>query len=366
MKSRRTFLKWVTALAGAGSFQSIFQVFSTFGASLKQSDFKCKEWKLKRKSDRWPIAISSSNGLRAVEKAYELMQKGTPTIEAVIAGVNINELDPDDHSVGYGGLPNADGIVELDAAVMDGGTWRAGAVGGVHGVKTPSVVARLVMEKTDHIFIVGDGATRFAREYGMKLEDLLTDKSRKRWLKWRAHLSKIDDYLDEDQAEILRIKNRDGDTIHLSAINPEGIVACVTTTSGLPFKIPGRVGDSPIIGAGLYCDPDVGSAGSTGRGEANIKICGAHTIVELMRWGMHPKDACLEALRRAWRSTREKRLLDEKGRPNYQLRFYALRLDGEFGAASMWSEPRGKFAICDEKGPRLLETAYLFEGHPED
>ena len=351
---RRNFLKVLSGLIAAMGLKS------TGFAREPRVRFPDRPWRMTAKRGKWPIVVASYNGLKAVEKAWNLMNEGTPAIDAVVEGVHINELDPNDMSVGYGGLPNADGVVELDAAVMDGHRSGAGAVGAIRGVKTPSSVAKLVMERTDHIFLVGQGATRFAREYGFKLEELLTPKARERWLRWRESLSNMDDYLDDEQ--IAYVEERPTGTIHLSAVDREGHVACVTTTSGLAFKIPGRVGDSPIIGAGLYCDEHVGSAGSTGRGEANIKICGAHTVVEMMRWGMHPKDACMAALKRALEMTKEKRLLDAKGRPLYQLKFYALRKDGVYGAAVMWSDYGGQFAVCDENGPRLEDCAYLFEG----
>lgn len=351
---RRDSFRWFGALTAWAGFN-----FFSLSRGEAQVQFPGKPWRWSGGKGHWPIAISSANGLKAVEKAYEAMIKNVPALDAAVSGVNIVELDPEDFTVGYGGLPNAEGVVELDAAVMDGLSARAGSVGALHNVKTPSKVAQLIMERTDHIYLVGEGATRYAREYGFPMEDLLTPQAREKWLKWRESLSQDDDYLDDRQT---LWDNRPTGTIHLSAIDIHGHVACVTTTSGLAFKIPGRVGDSPIIGAGLYCDESVGSAGSTGRGEANIKVCGAHTVVEMMRWGMHPKDACLEALKRAHRMTTEKRLLDPKGRPAYQLKFYALRKDGIFSAAVMWSGLGNEFAVCDDKGPRKETAASLFEG----
>ena len=357
MFRRRDFMKWLAGAAAVAGRPG--KAAAAQKTAIRVPD---RPWKMTGRKGHWPLAVASYNGLRAVEKAYRLMDQGSSALDAAVAGVQINELDPEDYTVGYGGLPNFDGVVELDAAVMDGASARAGAVGALHNVKTPSAVAKLIMERTDHIFLVGEGATRFAREYGFPMENLLTPKSRQRWLKWRETLSTKDDYLDEIQAEW---EERPTGTIHLSAVDKNGHLAAVTTTSGLFFKIPGRVGDSPIIGAGLYCDDDIGSAGSTGRGEANIKVCGAHTVVEMMRWGLHPRDACLEALRRALHMTKEKRLLDERGRPRYQLKFYALRKDGTFGAAVMWSDYGGEFVVCDENGPRKETAAYLFEGKPE-
>src|SRR5207302_888406 len=217
-------------------------------------------------SVRWaakPVVISSANGLRAVQKAFELLMQGADTLDAVIEGVKIQELDPNDDSVGYGGLPNADGVVQLDASCMHGPSKRAGAVGALEGIKTPSEVAKLVLKYTNHIFLVGEGAKRFALQYGFKEADLLTEHSREVWLHWRANLNPDDDYLDVPEAEHLTM--RPTGTINCDAVTPQGDISSVTTTSGLAFKIPGRVGDSPIIAAGQYTDNDVGAAGSTRR-----------------------------------------------------------------------------------------------------
>src|SRR5437870_217549 len=307
---------------------------------------------------RWaakPVVISSANGLRAVQKAFEMLMQGADTLDAVIEGVKIQELDPTDDSVGYGGLPNAEGVVQLDASCMHGPTKRAGAVGALEGIKTPSEVAKLVLKYTDHIFLVGDGAKRFALQYGFKEEDLLTEHAREVWLHWRANLNPNDDYLDVPEGEHLTA--RPTGTINCDAVTPQGDLSSVTTTSGLAFKIPGRVGDSPIIGAGQYTDNDTGAAGSTGRGEANIKVCGGFLTVEHMRRGMKPTDACLETLKRVVKAT-EARLLDERGRPKFSLQFYAVNKRGEFGAASVYP---GRFAAHDGTEAKLMDTAYLYE-----
>jgi len=307
---------------------------------------------------RWaakPVVISSANGLRAVQKAFEMLMQGADTLDAVIEGVKIQELDPTDDSVGYGGLPNAEGVVQLDASCMHGPTKRAGAVGALEGIKTPSEVAKLVLKYTDHIFLVGDGAKRFALQYGFKEEDLLTEHAREVWLHWRANLNPNDDYLDVPEGEHLTA--RPTGTINCDAVTPQGDLSSVTTTSGLAFKIPGRVGDSPIIGAGQYTDNDTGAAGSTGRGEANIKVCGGFLTVEHMRRGMKPTDACLETLKRVVKAT-EARLLDERGRPKFSLQFYAVNKRGEFGAASLYP---GRFAAHDGTEAKLMDTAYLYE-----
>jgi N4-(beta-N-acetylglucosaminyl)-L-asparaginase len=268
--------------------------------------------------------------------------------------VKIQELDPTDDSVGYGGLPNADGVVQLDASCMHGPTKRAGAVGCLEGIKTPSEVAKLILKYTNHIFLVGAGAKRFALSYGFKDEDLMTEHSRVAWLRWRANQNPDDNYLDVPDAEQLTVPKTG--TINCNAVTPQGDISSVTTTSGLSWKIPGRVGDSPIIGAGQYCDNEVGAAGSTGRGESNIKVCGGFLTVEHMRRGMKPTDACLETLKRVVAAT-EPRLLDARGRPRFGLNFYAVNKRGEFGAASIYPS---RYAAHDGTEAKVRDTAYLF------
>jgi N4-(beta-N-acetylglucosaminyl)-L-asparaginase len=289
------------------------------------------------------VAVASGNGLRAVTRAGELMAQGVDTLDAAIEGVKIQELDPNDASVGYGGLPNEDGVVQLDASCMHGPTKRAGAVGALEGIKTPSVVAKYVLLYTNHIFLVGEGAKKFALSYGFKEEDLLTESSREQWLRWRANRGERDDWLN------VRANER--------MVNANGDISSVTTTSGLSWKIPGRVGDSPIIGAGQYTDNDIGAAGSTGRGESNIKVCGAFLTVEFMRRGFKPTDAALETLRRVV-AISEPRLLNERGLPQFGLSFYAVNKSGEFGAASLYPS---RYAAFDGTQPLELDTAYLFE-----
>ena len=307
-----------------------------------------------RRSAGHPAAVSSSNGLRAVNRAMELVLRGTDTLDAAVEGVKIQELDPADNSVGYGGLPNEDGIVQLDASCMHGPTRRAGAVAALEGIKTPSEVARLVLKYTDHIMLVGEGAKRFALSYGFKEEDLLTPESRQLWLTWRANRGPDDDWLNvpEDEQMVVRPTG----TINLDVVNAQGEISSVTTTSGLAWKIPGRAGDSPIIGAGQYTDNDVGAAGSTGRGEANIMVCGGFLTVEGMRRGLQPTDACLETLKRVVRLTPPRLLKD--GRPTFDLKFYAVNKRGDFGAASLYP---GKFAAHDGKDGGLRDTAYLYQ-----
>jgi N4-(beta-N-acetylglucosaminyl)-L-asparaginase len=309
-----------------------------------------------------PVAISSANGLAAVEKAMGLMQQSVDPLDAAIAGVNLVEEDPNDTSVGYGGLPNEEGVVELDAAVMHGPTHRCGAVASLRGIKYPSRVAKLVMERTDHILLVGEGALRFARAHGFTEENLLTDKAREIWLRWKETLSDKDDWLpaDDEVAQALReqVKKRDTGTIHLSALDAAGNFGSVTTTSGLAFKIPGRVGDSPIIGAGLYTDNEVGSCGSTGRGEANLANLCCYQVVESMRHGMSPQEACLDVCRRIAEHTHEKRLLKD-GKPDFNVSFYAINKAGQYGGAALHKGVN--FAIHDGTVARHEQCAFLFE-----
>jgi N4-(beta-N-acetylglucosaminyl)-L-asparaginase len=300
--------------------------------------------------------VASANGLRGVQRAGELMTQGMDTLDAAIEGVKIQELDPDDSSVGYGGLPNEEGVVQLDAACMHGPTNRAGAVASLESIKTPSVVAKYVLMYTDHVLLVGPGARRFALSYGLKEENLLTERSREAWLRWRARRGPSDNWLEVPDDEML--SREEHGTINVNAVNARGDVSSVTTTSGLAWKIPGRVGDSPIVGAGQYTDNAVGAAGSTGRGEACIKACGAFLTVEFMRRGLSPTDACLETLRRVVATT-EARLLDEEGRPTFGLNFYAVNKAGEFGGAGMFSGAR--YAAWDGAEAQHHDSAYLYE-----
>jgi len=336
-----------------------------------------------------PAVIGSANGLRGVQVAYEMMtRQNADPLDAAIAGVNIQELDPDDQSVGLGGLPNAEGIVQLDASVMHGPTRRAGAVSALEDIATPSLVAKAVMDYTDHIMLTGPGARRFAIEMGFAPQNLLTEKSRQDWLRWKANLNRGDAWLDHPDDVRIATPTRpprrsslppfrqdpSGTDTHLfrdergvaytygtcniNAVTAAGDIGSVTTTSGMAWKIPGRVGDSPIIGAGQYCDNEVGAAGSTGRGEANIKVCGAFLAVELMRQGMAPEAALMKVMERVIAMT-ERRLLDDRGRPWFDLDFYAINKRGEWAGACAYQGSR--FAVADAAGARLVESAYLFK-----
>jgi N4-(beta-N-acetylglucosaminyl)-L-asparaginase len=307
--------------------------------------------------------IASGNGIRATQKAMELLRQGSDPLEAVIAGVNIIEEDPNDSSVGYGGVPNEDGVVELDASVMYGPNHAAGAVASLRNIKTPSKVARLVMERTGHVLLVGEGALRFAKAHGFKEEDLLTDQAREIWLKWKETLSDRDFWLSPDEKKImaeLKPYIEHYGTINCLAKNSEGVLAGVTTTSGYAFKIPGRVGDSPIIGAGLYVDNDIGAAGSTGFGEANLRTCGSFLVVQFMSQGSSPEEACLQAMRViAAKALLQPRLLDAEGRPRFGHSFYAVNKKGAYGSASMWSGH--KYAVHDGGENTFRESAYLYK-----
>jgi len=322
-----------------------------------------------------PLVISSANGVEACRKAMEMLQAGEDTLDAVIAGVNIVEEDPNDMSVGFGGLPNEAGVVQLDSSVMHGPTRNGGAVACIEGIKTPSKVAKLVMERTDHVLIVGQGAQDFARAHGFPVENLLTDRARERWLQWKENLSDRDDWLppprsgggrggqldptaDHDAADEFDPFFRYHGTINCNCVNAAGEISGVTTTSGLSWKIPGRVGDSPILGAGLYVDNDVGAAGSTGLGEANLLDCCSFLAVEYMRSGMHPQDACIEVLRRVASKTVSPRLLDEQGRPNFGLNFYALNKSGQYGGANFFEGSR--FAVNEGEETRLVDSGFLW------
>jgi N4-(beta-N-acetylglucosaminyl)-L-asparaginase len=329
-----------------------------------------------------PLVISAANGNRSkdaegltcVARAFKMITAGTDVLDAVVAGVNIVELDPEDTSVGYGGLPNAEGVVQLDASVMHGPLKRAGAVGCLEGVRTPSLVAKAVMEQTDHVLLVGEGAQRFARNLGFKIEsDLNTEKSRGLWLEWKRRTDP-EHYPDPKKraeagtraglamvAEGLIDPGHFYGTINCNGINAKGEVCGVTTTSGLAFKIPGRVGDSPIIGAGLYVDGGVGAAGSTGRGESNLMSLASFLIVEFMRNGMSPKDAGMMALKRVVALTVEKRLLNERGQPNFNLNYYILNAKGEYAGVALYAS---RYALCTESGPQTLEAEVLFPGAP--
>lgn len=364
-----------------------------------------------------PIVVSDLSGFQfrnggtenAIERAFRGITSGEDPLDALVAGANIPELDPEETGIGYGGLPNADGVVELDASVMHGPRRWAGAVAGITGVRTPSLVAKAVAERTDHHLLAGEGARRFARDLGFTVEDdLNTPRSRELWLEWRR---RVDPTHWLDPRERLRAAGRreetdpdairrrppeelqlamreranaflaaglsmvdDGlipahsfwGTTNCNAVTPAGDICGVTTTSGLAWKIPGRIGDSPILGAGLYVDNDVGGAGSTGRGEANLYNLSSYLIVEGMRRGLGPRDAGMEALRRIRANTVEPRLLNSRGLPNFDIRFFVVNKAGDYAGVAMYGTGESQFAVCDENGARLERLTGLLEGSPRD
>ena len=334
-----------------------------------------------------PVVIASGNGNRyknggdevVVERAFRMMTEGKDILESLIEGVKITELDPEDASVGFGGRPNDDGVVQLDSCCMHGPNRRAGGVAGIEGVRTPASVAYQVLQVTDHHLLVGKGAQDFARNLGFKVEDdLNTPRSREMWLEWKRRIDP-GHYLDPKKRAAAghaagMSMVRDGlideeeyyGTINCDGLNANGDLAGVTTTSGLAWKIPGRVGDSPILGAGLYVDNAVGAAGSTGRGEANLYGLCSFLIVEEMRRGAHPKDAAMTALSRVKENTVEKRLLNSRGLPAFGLSFYVVNKAGVHAGVSMYTSARSSYAVCDENGPQSLPMEPFLEGSASD
>jgi N4-(beta-N-acetylglucosaminyl)-L-asparaginase len=356
------------------------------------------------------IMISAANGITSrgnhLEAGYKKLQAGADTLEAVITTISAPENDPEDDSVGLGGLPNEDCVVELDACCMHGPSRRAGSVGGVRDIKNVASLARTVMEHTGHVMLVGEGATHFAVLMGFPKENLLTEHSRKIWQLWKEYNSDRDwwgpgladpnfkfpagletsSLKDQPQpiqrlyalaAEIgipeegrldaiQKVLYPPTGTINCSALNEKGEMSGATTTSGLAWKLAGRCGDSPIIGAGCYCDQDVGSAGATGSGEENIKVAGAHTIVENMRHGMSPEEAGMDALKRIVRNYNN----DMAKLVYISMHYYILRKDGAYAGVSMWSGSErspARIAVADGNGPARHEPAKaLFQGSPKD
>lgn len=327
-----------------------------------------------RRSGSRPVIISSGNGNvvlnggteTCVELAFRKMTAGDDVLDSLIAGVNIVELDPSDTSVGFGGLPDGDGNVVLDSCCMHGPRKQAGGVAALQGVRTPSLVAKAVAASTDHHLLVDQGAQRFARNMGFTIEDdLNTPLSRSRWLEWKRRTDP-GHYLDPKQRAQLGMRvglemvaegKIDAEhywgTINCNGVNANGDVCGVTTTSGLAWKIPGRVGDSPILGAGLYVDNAIGAAGSTGRGEANLYSLASFLVVENLRAGKTPKDAGMEALKRIHSNT-EQRLLREDGNPAFNVSFYVLNKQGDYAGVAFYSGNNRKFALCTENGAESL------------
>ena len=353
--TRRDFLERSAVLAAAGFVPRLSSEtgigIDSASSTLSRADGAGAANKFRSR----PVVIASLNGIRGVKVAFDKLTGGEDPLDAIIAGVNIQELDPNDQSVGLGGLPNEDGVVQLDASCMHGPSKRAGSVACIEDIATPSLVAKAVMDYTDHVMLVGRGAKKFALAMGFREQNLLTEKSRQDWMRWKSRLNRNDAWLDHD--DDIKVKFTTG-TINMNAVTAGGDIASVTTTSGRSWKLDGRIGDSPIVGAGQYCDNLIGAAGSTGRGEACIKVCGAFLAVEFMRQGVSPEQALLKVTERVIAMT-ERRLLDDRGRPLFDLDFYAVSRDGRYAGVSAYEG--GRFAVCDEKGARSEPSAFLFK-----
>jgi N4-(beta-N-acetylglucosaminyl)-L-asparaginase len=343
-----------------------------------------------------PVVVADHSGYEfrnggtenAVEHAFRRIVAGDDVLDALVGGVNIPELDPTENGIGYGGLPNADGVVQLDACLMHGPKRRAAGVACLEGVRTPSLVAKAVMDYTDHHLLVGDGAREFARAMGFTIEDdLNTEDSRRLWREWKRRIDPSHWLNPDGKERTLKPRHevdpdaglaaglsmvRDGliregsfwGTINCNGISPSGDICGVTTTSGLAWKIPGRAGDSPVLGAGLYVDTDVGAAGSTGRGEANLYNLSSYLIVEQLRSGMHPKDAGMAALQRIRANTVEARLLNDRGEPNFNVRFFVIDKQGRHAGVAMYRSGETRFALCNENGSSAPELEPLLQGAP--
>ncbi len=397
---RRDFVKTAAAGAAAGAVPGLAAARSASAAPAGEASPP-----IHTRPTR-PVLVADVSSIRyrndgpesAIERAFRGITEGEDILDACVAGVNIPEMDPDERGIGYGGLPNADGVVQLDACLMHGPRRWAGGVAGLEGVKTPSLVAKAVAELTDHHLIVGEGAREFARSLGFEIhDDLNTEASRALWLEWRR---RVDPSHWLDPEERLRGIGRPGEdtdpdairrfhdaslaaglsmvddglidadsfwgTTSLEAVSPDGDICGVTTTSGLSWKIPGRAGDSPILGAGQYVDNDVGAAGSTGRGEANLYNLSCCLIVEFMRQGMSPKDAGMAALERVRGNTVESRLRNSRGLPAFDLRFFIVNKAGDYAGVAMYGSAESAFAVCDENGAREEPLEGLLEGSPRD
>ena len=409
--SRRDFVRTTAALAGAAALTPDALLGAEPASEAARPAATGAPTILVQRAVK-PVVIADHSGYtfrnggprNAVEEAFLRITRGDDVLDSLIAGVNIPELDPEETGIGYGGLPNADGVVQLDSCCMHGPKRRAGGVAAIEGVRTPSRVARAVMDHTDHHLLVGQGAQRFARDLGFTIEpDLNTERSRRLWLEWRRRADPehwLDPNRGTDRPPAGRSVRGDADrrrgldaraieqrgyeaglsmvrdglipessfwgTINCNGINANGDICGVTTTSGLAWKIPGRAGDSPVLGAGLYVDNDVGAAGSTGRGEANLYNLTSYLIVENMRRGMSPKDAGMEGLKRIKANTVEKRLLNSRGEPNFNIRFFVLNKRGEYAGVAMYGSGETRYALCTEKGSEEPTLEPLLKGGPAD
>jgi N4-(beta-N-acetylglucosaminyl)-L-asparaginase len=397
--SRRDFIATTAAAIGSAAIPAELEAQQKKAEDQKRATTEKMET---GKQYKRPVIVCAANGFNYLDRGYKVLTGGGDTLDAVMEVIRGPEDDPNDQSVGLGGLPNEEGVVELDSCCMHGPTRRAGSVAGVRDIKNVSLLAKTVMERTGHVMLVGEGATRFGVAHGFPKENLLTEKSRKTWLLWKESMSTEDWWgpgiadpnfkfpdqaMNSDQFQKMKMERLNSiaaelgiapedrelaihrvlqppmGTINCSALNDKGEMSGATTTSGLAWKIPGRAGDSPIIGAGCYCDQDIGSAGATGNGEENIKICGAHTIVENMRHGMSPLEAGLDALKRMARTYNN----DMKKLHYMEMIFYILRKDGAYASVSMWSKgTTGKghlFAVHDGEA-RREQCSFLYDGVP--
>ena len=414
MTTRRDFLS-IGALTTAG-----------LGLSSRDAHADTAEQVKQMKPPAKPVIVTRLTGDQSIQEAYQMLLDGADTLEAAHHICTGRENDPRDHSVGLGGLPNEEGVVELDSCCMHGPTRRAGSVGGVRNIKNVCLVARKVFEHTSHVMLVSEGAERFAVDLGFPRENLLTDDARKIWLLWKESNSQMDwwgpgmadpgwkdPYADTpapkptidlhglsslrpgsiprhptaEWAETIQLRTRKltemasdlgiapeqrlfaaeqvlwptTGTIHVSVVNTKGEISGTTTTSGLAWKLPGRIGDSPILGAGSYTDQDVGSAGATGSGEENIKVAGAHTIVELMRQGYTPKEAGMETLRRIVRNYNG----DMKKIRYLDMEYYIVRKDGAYAGCSLWSTGatgKPRVFVVHDGTYRVEKCEALFQG----
>ena len=359
MKKQLSRRRFVTSAMGAGTGALIFPQISSLTLQREGNPVR-------------PIIITSHSnetGKLAMDAGWEVLRAGGNAVDAVEKAANVIEADPEDTSVGYGGLPNEHGVVQLDASFMDGKTYSAGAVACLENIKTPSSVAKLVMQRTDHVLLVGAGALDFARAWGFREENLLTEKARKIWLRWKEELSPSDDWGSPEHLQDIRKKEsyyRDFPdiehhygTTNVLAIDANGDIAGCTTTSGLSFKLNGRVGDSPLIGAGLYVDNEVGAAGATGRGEDVIKSCASYYIVLRMKEGIAPQKACEEALRMI---TDRYRKINPDFYPSEK--FVAINGFGEYGCASMTGTRNPQMSVMSSKGFLRHEGIVAYAGKP--
>jgi N4-(beta-N-acetylglucosaminyl)-L-asparaginase len=312
-----------------------------------------------------PILVTdhtNTTGKQAMEAGWKILNTGGSALDAVEKSANIIELDPKDTSVGYGGLPNEEGVVQLDASIMDGKTYNAGAVACLENIKNPASVARLVMEKTDHVMLVGQGALAFAKKMGFKEENLLTEKARQIWLRWKEESNPRSDWGPPDHLRRRKLAQHQQEieytygTTNLLAVDNNGDIAGITSTSGLSWKIPGRVGDSPIIGAGLYVDNEVGAAGATGRGEDVIKSCASFYIVMRMREGRTPQQACEDAMKMIVAKYR-------KINPNFfpSEKFVAINKKGEYGCSHLRGTRPARMMVANQKGINTITGTVVYK-----